>query len=131
MKKLFFTIVLVIITFISYAQENTTFLMTSQKNEVCKRTTSKWITTNRTYDNIEIEYRDGIVYFDNNSDSKFTPIGKGTIKKMDGFERFTVLCYDKNEVRCEFAIYRYSADDEIFMCTIEYSDYKYFYYKYK
>jgi hypothetical protein len=104
--------------------------MTSAKNEVCKRTSTKWVTINRTYDDIEIEVIDGIIYLDTKRSSTYTPIEKSTIKYMDGYEIFSVLCKDKNYNKCVFSILK---DDEgdVFLCTVEYNDYKYFYYKYR
>ena len=126
MRKLLL-ITLLLVSLGSFAQEKTTFIMTSAKNEVCKRTSTKWITVNRTYDDIEIEVRDGIVYMDTKGGGKYTPIEKSTEKMKDGFIVFSVMCRDKDYIKCEFAMYK--GDDGIVLCTIEYNDYKYFYYR--
>jgi hypothetical protein len=74
--------------------------MTTAKNEICKRTSTKWITINRTYDDIEIEVRDGIIHLDNNNNSTYTPIEKSKVEYKDGYEVFTVLCKDKKYNKC-------------------------------
>jgi hypothetical protein len=129
MRKLLLSL-FVVLSSIAHAQVESTFIMTSAKNEVCKRTSTKWVTINRTYDDIEIEVIDGIIYLDTKRSSTYTPIEKSTIKYMDGYEIFSVLCKDKNYNKCVFSILK---DDEgdVFLCTVEYNDYKYFYYKYR
>jgi len=128
MRKLLLLLALLVST-LSYSQEETTFVMTTAKNEICKRSSTKWITINRTYDNIEIEVRDGVIYFDNNSSATYTPIANTNKQYKDGYDVLTVLCKDKNLVKCSFAMYK--DEDGVFLCTVEYQDLKYFYYKYK
>lgn len=122
---------LIVFSSIVHAQVESTFIMTSAKNEVCKRTNTKWVTINRTYDDIEIEVIDGVVHLDTKRLSTYTPIEKSTIKYMDGYEIFSVLCRDKSYNKCIFSIYKHDEDGDVFLCTVEYNDYKYFYYKYR
>ncbi len=128
MRKLIFIFTLFISSF-SFGQVESTFIMTTAKNEICKRTSTKWVTINRTYDDIEIEDRDGIIHLDNNNNSTYTPIEKSKVEYKDDYEVFTVLCKDKKYNKCIFAMYK--DDDGVFLCTVEYEDVKYFYYKYK
>jgi len=128
MRKLLLIVGLLVSIF-SYSQEETTFVMTTAKNEICKRTSTKWITINRTYDDIEIEVRNGIIHLDNNNNSTYTPIEKSKVEYKDGYEVFTVLCKDKKYNKCIFGMYK--DEDGVFLCTVEYEDLKYFYYKYK
>ena len=113
----------------SYSQEETIFVMTTAKNELCKRTATKWITINRTYDDLEIEVRDGVIYIDNDNSSSYTPIATTKKEYRDGYEILTVLCKDKRLSKCFFSMYK--DDDGVFLCTVEYNDLKYFYYKYR
>jgi hypothetical protein len=128
MRKLIFILTLFISSF-AFGQVESTFIMTTAKNEICKRTSTKWVTINRTYDDIEIEVRDGIIHLDNNNNSTYTPIEKSKVQYKDDYEVFTVLCKDKKYNKCIFSMYK--DDDGVFLCTIEYGDIKYFYYKYK
>lgn len=129
MRKL--TLILALfISICAYSQEETTFVMTTAKNEICKRTSTKWVTINRTYDDLEIEVRNGIVHIDNKKSSTYTPIEKSNIVYKDGYEIFSVLCRDNSYTKCIFSIYK-DDDDDVFLCTVEYQDIKYFYYKYK
>jgi hypothetical protein len=128
MRKLLLIVGLLVSIF-SYSQEETTFVMTTAKNEICKRTATKWITINRTYDDIEIEVRNGIIYLGNNSAATYTPIANTSKQYKEDYEVLSVLCRDKKSNKCIFSMYK--DDDGVFLCTVEYEDIKYFYYKYR